>query len=148
MIKFLKNIFSFINNSVGELFSSNKKKKQKLKQSSKKQPKTVDDWMSENNVDVNSVPSVSEATEEKNPVTEIDNKTIIEELQKAKANTKKKKLYQKKEEINDPDELEKVTGFLANAKRNFTNKEFLERKIEVLQFLKELKDKKLDQNNG
>jgi len=136
MIRFVRNILNYLNNSVNDLFNS-KKKKQALN-SKKNNVKTVDEWMSENNISSEEKESTLKVVKEK----EIDDKTIIEELKRVKKSKKEKK--GKEPEMN-PQEFEKVTGFLANAKRNFTDEEFLERKIEVLQFLKELKNKKQQQ---
>ncbi len=137
MIKILKNILNYLNDSVSDLFYSKKKQKLNFK---KNNIKTVDEWMSENDISSEEKATNLEVIEEK----DIDDKTIIEELKRVKKNKTAKK---GKEPEMSPQEFEKVTGFLANAKRSFTDEEFLERKIEVLQFLKELKNKKQQQSN-
>lgn len=107
----------------------------------KKSIKTVNDWITENDVIVeNDVIEEDEVSKNK----EIDDEMILEELKRLKNNKKKTIINnkQKKSDKKETVELGKVTGFLSNAKTSFTEKEFLERKIEVLGFLKDLKEKK------
>ncbi len=107
----------------------------------KKSIKTVNDWITENDVIVEK-DVIEEDAISKNK--EIDDEMILEELKRLKNNKKKNIINnkQKKSDKKETVELGKVTGFLANAKTSFTEKEFLERKIEVLGFLKDLKEKK------
>ncbi len=111
----------------------------------KKTVKTVNEWMSENDVVDGGEKKEEVKKEVKKIGSNIDDEMILEELKRLK-NIKQKNIIENKQKDSidkkETVELGKVTGFLANAKTSFTEKEFLERKIEVLGFLKDLKEKK------